>query len=121
VTRSSGKLAIAGSLGKDTISLTEPIADDEILGGAPLGVDTAYQRQLRSLAVDATATLKLAVLELRPTVSINRITVEAKRLPNATRDGIPVHVFEVSALRQRYEITLDEQGWPVTTASHVRL
>jgi imidazolonepropionase-like amidohydrolase len=125
VTRNGGKLAIAGSLGKDTISMTESIADDEILGGAPLGVDTAYQRQLRSLAVDASTTLKLAVLELRPSVSISRITVEAKRLADGKRTvagkELPVHVFEVSALGRSYVIALDEQGWPVTSASHERL
>ena len=124
VTRRDTTLHVAGSVGKDTVSIREPIATDEILGGTPLGVDSVWQRRLVGLAVDETTTLKLAVLELHPAIAIRRIAVTAKRLADGKRGALAVRIFEIAALghpaAQRSEIAIDERGWPVETATHVR-
>ena len=68
LTRDGGKPRITGAFGADKIQTAVAIADDEILGGTPLGIDAAWHRAMASAipAVEETTTVKLAVLDFHP-------------------------------------------------------
>jgi len=123
--RGAGQVRVTGRLGTDKVSFEEPIAADEIFGGAALGADVAHQRQLMSLAIGGAVTLKLAVLEVRPAIAIRRMTISATRLADAQRTiagkSIAVRVFTFSVFGGTGELVLDADGWPVSTLTATRL
>src|SRR6185503_18511383 len=49
VTRDGGKARLTGTAGHAPVSGEEAIADDEIFGGAPVGIDAAFHRTLMTL------------------------------------------------------------------------
>jgi len=123
--RDAGRVRVTGRHGADKVSLDEPIAGDEIFGGAAIGVDVAHQRQLMALAIGGSRTLKLAVLEVRPAIAIRRMTISATRLADMQRTvaGKPIEtrVFSLEVFGRKGELVLDAEGWPVSTSTATRL
>jgi imidazolonepropionase-like amidohydrolase len=124
MTRDGGRVRISGAFGADTLAIDDAIADDEILGGSPLGIDVAWHRAVAGIpAVGGTRTVKVAVLDLRPP-RVNHMTVTATRKADATRTvggaAIPVRVFAVEVFGQTTELALDAQGYAVESATHIR-
>jgi imidazolonepropionase-like amidohydrolase len=123
--RAGDRATVTGRVGADQIKLDEPVAADEIFGGTPLGIDTAWQRTLAALAVDASVVVKLAVLELQPAVAIRHLPFTAKRLADATRTvagkQLAVRVYKITVFGTSAELAIDAAGWPVETGVHTRL
>lgn len=125
VTRDGGKARLAGTAGHAPVSAEEAIADDEIFGGAPVGIDAAFHRTLMTLPQGDTATVKLLVLDPRPAFALHHMTLQVKRLPDATRSvgkrAIPVRVFGIPMFGGVQEIALDGDGWIVASSTYQRL
>jgi hypothetical protein len=119
-TRAGGRLNVTGRFGADTsIAVDEPIADDELIGGEPTGVDAAWHRKLLGVAkVGDSLTFKLAVVQIRAPVHIERMTFTAVRQADATRaiagKDVAVRVFAIGGAGT---LAIDAtSGYPVETA-----
>lgn len=119
-TRAAGRVKVTGHFGADSsIAVDEPIADDELLGGEPTGVDAAWHRKLLGVAkVGDSLTFKLAVLQVRAPVRIDRMTFTATREADETRSvggtDLAVRVFSIGGAGR---IAIDATtGYPVETA-----
>ena len=125
LTRDGDKARITGAFGADKISIEDAIADDEILGGTPLGIDAAWHRAVAAAipAVGGTTTVKLAVLDFHPP-QVKHMTFTATREPDATRTvggaSIPVRVFKYEVFGQPGVLVVDDEGYPVETSTHRR-
>ena len=124
--REAGRVRVSGRYGADTIAVDESIAEDEILGGPLLAADAVFHRQLLAVAAGESITAKLAVLETRPRVHVEHMSIPVTRLPDATRTlagkAIPVRVFELRlGFFGKQELAIDADGWPVSSTTHQRV
>ncbi|HEU0035151.1 MAG TPA: amidohydrolase family protein [Kofleriaceae bacterium] len=122
--REAGHAKVTGRTGHDTIALDEPIADDEIFGSGPLGADAVAYRTLGKLAVGDTATLKLLVLDISPSIGLHRLSLALRREADATRTiagkQAQVRVYSLGMFGRKDQIVLDADGWPVETTNQLR-